>query len=56
MPHRKVVVNPYLMLALIEQTDRVRSDVSSAPNDQNAHSISCWCQSTQFLSNPGHSV
>jgi hypothetical protein len=44
MTHRKVVVNPYLMLALIEQTDRVRSDVSCAPNDQNAHSIPCWCQ------------
>jgi hypothetical protein len=39
MAHRKIVINPHLMLALIEQSNRVRSDVSSTPNNQNAHSI-----------------
>ena len=38
MTHRKVVIYPNLMVCLIEQSDRVRSDVSSTPNDQYSHS------------------
>jgi hypothetical protein len=53
MPHRKVVINPHLMLALIEQSNRVRSDVSSTPNNQNSHSILTCSSNLNFsLSTP----